>query len=93
MSHDAINNWVEKAKGHVEPLSEEKSGVQVVRRPVPVTKGAIILDMAEKLRPWLTSVLTGLRDENGMLMQPARIRGIALNMAQHIVKQVEKKHS
>ena len=93
MSNDATNNWVEKAKGHVEPLIEQPAGVKVVKRPMPVSKGTIILDMAEKLRPWLMNVLTGLRDENGMLVQPSRIRAIALNVAQDIVTQQEKKHS
>jgi hypothetical protein len=92
MSHDAINNWVEKAKGQIN-TANESSGVQVIKRPVAMTKGNIIMELAEKLRPWLTTVLTGLRDENGMLVQPARIRAVALNVAQDIVKRQEEKHS
>lgn len=82
MPKDATNSWMEKTKS---PAGG--------RLAAPVSKGQVILDMAEKLRPWLMNVFTGLRDENGMLLQPARIRAIALNVAQDIVMQQEKKHS
>lgn len=93
MSNDAINSWVEKAKSQPELAAAGAGNVQVVKRAAPVTKGNVIMDVAEKIRPWLMSVLNGLRDENGMLIQPSRVRAIALNVAQDIVKQQEAKHS
>ncbi len=92
MSHDAISNWVEKAKNQVDSATGNEAGVQVVKRPV-ISRGNLIMEIAEKIRPWLTNVFGGLRDENGMLVQPARVRAIALNVAQDIVKQQEEKHS
>ena len=90
MSHDAINSWVEKAKNQIGTQTESSNNVQVIKRMAPVTKGNIIMDLAEKLRPWLMTVFADLRDENGMLVQPARVRAIALNVAQDLVKQEEQ---
>lgn len=53
------------------------------------TRGNLIMEIAEKIRPWLARMLGEVRDENGMLVQPARVRAIALNMAQSIVKEQE----
>jgi hypothetical protein len=91
MSHDAINSWVEKAKNQIGPNNGSDNNVQVITRAAPVTKGNIIMDLAEKLRPWLMTVFADLRDENGMLVQPARVRAIALNVAQDLITQ-EQKH-
>lgn len=88
MSQDVISNWVEKAK-MADTAAASPSGVRVIRREETQNRGKIIMDIAEKLRPWLTKMFEGVRDENGMLVQPARIRGIALNVAQNLVKEQE----
>ncbi len=53
--------------------------------------GRLIMEIAEKLRPWLTKMFENVRDENGMIVQPARIRGIALNVAQDIINEQMQK--
>ncbi len=94
MSHDAISNWVEKAKmsGEVSESAAASTGVQVIKRaPAPQSRGNAIMEIAEKIRPWLLKMFDGIRDENEMLIQPARVRAIALNVAQSIVIEQEKK--
>jgi len=49
------------------------------------TKGEIIMDMADRMWPSLMKLFAEVRDENGFLMQPAHVRGIALNVAQNLV--------
>ena len=49
------------------------------------------MDIADKIWPSLMKLFSGVRDENGMLMQPAHVRGIALNVAQDLVNNNEKK--
>ncbi len=90
MSHDAINSWVDKAKNGLPP-SAKSAAVQVIKRAESQARGNIIIDIAEKIRPFLLKMFDGVRDENGMLMQPAHVRGIALNMAQNIAKEQEIK--
>lgn len=48
------------------------------------------MDIAEKIRPFVMNIYAGLRDEAGMLYQPAHIRGVALNMAQDLLKMHEE---
>lgn len=51
------------------------------------SNGTLIMQIAEEvIRPYLMKKLADCRDENGMPVQPARIRGIALIMAQEWVK-------
>ncbi len=50
------------------------------------TMGELILQVAEALKPGLQDELEGVRDENGMPVQPARVRGIAIIIAQELVK-------
>jgi len=89
MTNDAIDSWIKNAKSGT--LSAPVTpGVKVIKR-VPKSKGNIIMEMAEKIRPWLMKMFEGVRDENGMLLQPAHIRGIALNVAQSIIKEEENK--
>ena len=88
MSHDAINTWVDKAKSSI-PEAVGAAAVQVVRRTQEQSRGNAIMALAEKMRPFLLKMFDGLRDEHGMLMQQAHVRGIALNMAQNIVKKQE----
>ena len=90
MTNDAINNWIEKAK-QSEVASAAESGIKVIKRAPSQSRGNMIMEIAEKLRPWLTKMFEGVRDENGMLVQPARIRGIALNVAQDIVAEQNNK--
>jgi len=90
MTQDVIGNWVEKARSAAATTaSTDDSSVQVIKRIVPQNKGSLIMEVAEKIRPFLINMFDGVRDENGMLLQPARVRGIALNVAQSIVNQGE----
>ena len=91
MSNDAINNWVDKAKTSNIPPSVGAAAIQVVRRSQSETRGNMILAIAEKIRPYLLKMFEGVHDGNGMLMQQAHVRGMALNMAQNIVKEQEAK--
>ncbi|NBX04184.1 MAG: hypothetical protein EBR02_09055 [Alphaproteobacteria bacterium] len=91
MSHDAINSWVKNAKNeHSTPVAAGKQGVKVVRAPQQ-TKGNLIMQVAEAIRPHLMKMFEGVRDAEGFVMQPARVRGIALNVAQGIVNQQDIK--
>ncbi len=91
MSNEPINHWVAKAKEA--PAAVPQGGVNVVRRDVAPTKGQTIMDIAEKLWPGLMEMLKGKRDKTGLLLQPAHIRGIALNIAQDLVSTREKKNT
>lgn len=88
MSDDPIQSWVEKARQSGGDIATVPPGVQVIRR-APQNRGSLIMEIAEKLRPWITKMFEGVRDENDMLVQPARVRGIAINMAQRIVNEQE----
>ena len=90
MSHDAINTWVDKAKNTI-PASVGAAAIQVVKRSQAESRGNSIMAIAEKIRPFLLKMFEGVRDEHGMLLQQAHVRGIALNMAQNIVKEQENK--
>ncbi len=90
MSHEIINSWVEKARQNGKEAEAAQQGVKVIRASDP-NRGNLIMEIAEKIRPWLTKLFANVRDENGMLVQPARIRGIALNVAQRIVAEQEAK--
>lgn len=90
MPHDAINNWVENAKKAQKASPIEKAaGVQVITRVTPQNRGGLIMEISEKIRPWLMTMLDGMRDNDGMLLQPAHVRAIALDVAQGIVKKYE----
>lgn len=94
MSSDAVNSWIDKAKNNQKssPKSAPKSGsVQVITRVEPQSRGNMIMEIAEKIRPWLMKMFEGVRGEDGILLQPANIRGIALNVAQNILKEQEAK--
>lgn len=85
MSHDAIASWVEKAKAGDADLPSAVRAKPAINDEYK-TRGGTIIEIAEKIRPWLAQMFEGVRDENGMLVQPARIRGIALNVAQSLTK-------
>lgn len=92
MTSDAIDNWIERARQN-EANSAEHDGACVAKRSNKKSRGDLILEISEKLRPWLTKMYEDVRDENGMIVQPSRVRGIALNVAQLIVQDEEKKIS
>ena len=89
MSHDAINSWVDKAKMPVAPVVPQ-AAVKVIKREVQ-SHGNLIMEIAEKIRPVLAKMFEGAHDDEGMLLQPAHIRGFALNMAQNLIKKQEDK--
>ena len=89
MSNDVIGNWVEKAKQAADAPATAASGVKVIKR-APQSRGNVIMEIAEMIRPMIAKFFDGQRDENGMIVQPARIRAVALNMAQGIVIEQEK---
>ena len=84
MSNEAIHNWVEKAKMLGAPIDVPSEGIQIIRRK-DQSRGNLIMEISELLRPWISKMFEGVRDENQMLVQPARVRGIALNVAQKMV--------
>lgn len=91
MSPDAMEFWLKKTQSTTaEPKAE---GIQVIRRIEIQSRGNIIMEVAEKIRPFLTKMFDGVRDDEGMLLQPAHIRGIALNVAQGLVKNQEAKNN
>lgn len=53
------------------------------------SRGAKIMQLADMIRPSLSECLKGKHDENGMPVSPERMRGIALNMAQYLVKTMD----
>jgi hypothetical protein len=89
MSQDTIGSWLEKAKSSQSDESSSDSRIKVIRREEPVSKGNMIMAIAEKIRPHLMSFFDGVRDDEGILLQPAHIRGMALNMAQGLLRRHE----
>lgn len=51
------------------------------------TRGAMIMEVAEVIRPVLQEWLREWRNEHNMPIRPERVRAIALNVAQDIVRQ------
>jgi hypothetical protein len=92
MSHDSINSWVEKAKNLALGDSEAHVGIRIIRNGHKKSASPI-MEIADRLRPWLLQMYAGVRDAHGMPVQPAHIRGLALNVAQDIVKGQQKKAS
>jgi len=84
MSHDAINSWVNKAKNTPHHAAVAAGGIMVIQHVQ--SHGNLIMEIAEKIRPHLQKMFMGGRDNEGMLIQPAHIRGIALDVAQEIAK-------
>lgn len=74
-----MSSWADKSKN--DPAA---------KRAEPKSRGSVIMDIAEKIRPFVMNIYAGLRDEAGMLYQPAHIRGVALNMAQDLLKMHEE---
>ena len=51
------------------------------------TEGSKIMQLAEVLRPYIAEWLKDHRNSEGLAVQPATIRGVALNTAQTLIKQ------
>jgi hypothetical protein len=91
MTRDPINSWIEQIAGSnpMNAAGGDASGVQVIHRKHRPVQGNIIVDVAEKIRPIMMKMFAGAKDENGVVLQPARIRAMALDMAQWMVKKYE----
>lgn len=89
MPYDTINQWAK----HTQANAKTGARVNGAKAAQFSGQGNLILEIAEKLRPHLTKLFKDARDENGMLVQPARIRGIALNVAQSIVRENNTAHA
>lgn len=85
MTQDSMGNWAEKAKNAV-----QNDAVKVVRREQTKSKGNTIMEIAEKIRPFLMNLFQGVRDDQGMLYQPSHVRGFALNIAQDVLRMYEE---
>ena len=91
MSKEPNNSWADKAKKatQAEPVMQEAP-----RREVSMqSRGAVIMEIADRIWPSLMEMFRGKRDDAGMLLQPAHVRGIALNVAQNLMKQHEAANS
>jgi hypothetical protein len=87
MEQDPINSWLDKVAELQHAAEAAPSGVNVIQRKhKPVNQGNVIIDLADKIRPILLKMFEGARDENEQLVQQAHVRGMSLNLAQHIVK-------
>ena len=84
MSNEPIEHWIAKAR-QMKPEAKADGSLLVHSRR-PKTNSQLIMEIAETIRPIIAKFFSGARDANGMLVQPARIRGIALNVAQDLVK-------
>ena len=87
MSHEAVGNWIENAKSAA--LAAPRIPNMKTGGRMPKSKGNIIMEMAERFFPWLMKMTDGVRDKNGLPVQPAHVRAIALNLAQRIVNEQE----
>ena len=95
MDKDAIQTWIDRAKTQeAQPAAETKaaSGCIVIRAEKK-SHGNLIMELSEMIRPWIAEMFRDVRDENGMLVQPGRVRAISLTVAQDLVKQDEMKAS
>ena len=88
MNENGMQSWVSTAKANGENAANatDDRSVRVVRRPPAQSIGNVIMEVAEKLRPHLMKLFEGEYDDKGLLLQPAHIRGIALDMAAGLVK-------
>ncbi len=85
MNEDNINEWVGNARAN-ENVAAAPKGVKVIRKEQPKSHGTIIMEIAEKLRPSLMKWFDGKYNDDGMLIQPAHVRGFAIEMAENLVK-------
>lgn len=93
MNDDNISEWAQRAKaneGSTSTGDAAKPSVKVIRKEPTHNRGALIMAVAEALRPHLTKLFEGSRDDDDMLTQPAHVRAFALNMAQRMVHAKEQ---
>lgn len=88
MSNGASSKWVGKT-GHGDAVRVKKTAGTA--HAVVKSKGQMIMEMADRMWPHLSEMLTGVRNDKGLLVQPAHVRGMALNIAQDLMKQHEAK--
>lgn len=55
------------------------------------TRGQKIMELAEILLPKLREFLTGVRDQDGLLLHPARVRAISIQVSQNMITTYEGK--
>lgn len=89
MTDKPLNSWIEQIarSTQINAASGDGSGVQVIQRKHKPLQGNIIVDVAEKIRPIMLKMFAGAKDENGVVLQPAKIRAMSLNLAQRLVKE------
>lgn len=90
MNEENISGWVQSAKANEAQKEAPPSGVKVVRKEVSKSRGAMIMEIAEKLLPAFRVFFKDHRDTTGMLLQPTHVRGIALNYAEYLIKSKEQ---
>lgn len=90
MSNEATKKWVGKT-GHGDAVRVKKSSS--ASSNIVMSKGAMIMEMADRMWPHLSEMLTGVRNDKGLLVQPAHIRGMALNIAQDLMNKHEAKQN
>lgn len=89
--NDSITEWVAKAQTN-ETTAPEQKGVRVIRREQPQQSiGQLIMKVADKIRPHIAAMCEGVRNNEGTLLQPAHIRGIALEVAEGLVRDAKLK--
>jgi len=93
MNEQNINEWVGRAKAGETVITSGDTTVKVIRKEPPKNRGSIIMAVAEALRPHLNKLFEGKRDNEGLVIQPAHIRGYALNMAQYLVQKNEENNA
>lgn len=88
MNDTTISHWIDRAKIN-ESLPKPVNGVKVIKNAAK-SKGQIIFDIAEAMRPHLMKMFEGARDQDGLIAQPAHIRAFSLNLAQRMVNAKEQ---
>lgn len=66
-------------------FNENTKPVQNVIVVKAASKGSAIMRVADLLRPHIAAMLEGKRNKQGLLVQPAHVRAVALNVAQRLV--------
>lgn len=94
MNGENFNEWVGRAKNNekrVTPPSKNKKPLNVLRNEPQKSRGAMVMEIADKLLPSLSRWFSGKYSDEGMLIQPAHVRGLAIDMAEGLLKKQETK--
>lgn len=87
MNEETLNGWVEKAKANASGADATvTSGVKVIRNETK-SRGTVIMALADVLRPHISKWFDGKYNDEGMLIQPAHVRGFCIEMAERLYKQ------